>query len=189
MGVGPCDRVLGGRASARPLERRSRGAAVTRRSPAARPAAGRSTTSRGTSQAGTLAPATRRPFGRSAATLTLREPARTERSKHNRDMVFDWDKAATILADRGATDAGAYLESDYKATWRPILADGQPAPTEYVWLASGWGPPTLEISGETGVPCWRWLDETSWDGSTYWPASALAILRGAVATETREHGR
>lgn len=108
-----------------------------------------------------------------------RAAAMTELGICGRVMVFDWDKAAAILVKRHAIDADAGLENDWKATCRPVLADGKPAPTESIWLASSWGIPHLEIRGEASVPCWRWQDETTWDGSTYWPASALAILREA----------
>jgi hypothetical protein len=115
---------------------------------------------------------------------THSKAAMAETRKDGREMVFDWEKAARVIVERRATAAAAYLGNDYRATWRPILSEGRPADTEFIWLASAWGIPTLEINGETAVPCWRWTDETSWDGSTYWPAAALAILR-AGAPEDR----
>lgn len=68
-------------------------------------------------------------------------------------------------------------------------AMGGSAPTEYVWLASTWDIPAFEINEETSVPCWRWLDETNWTGDTYWPESALAILRGAAPEKLNPAGR
>jgi hypothetical protein len=109
------------------------------------------------------------------------QAALAEAAKDGRVRVFDWDKAADIITGKHLTEAAAYLANDSKSTWRPILADGRPAPTEFVWLASPWGVPTLDTGEEAGVPCWRWQEDTSWTGDTYWPASALAILHGGVS--------
>ena len=114
---------------------------------------------------------------------TYRAAAMAEKGKDGREMVFDWDKAAKLITEHSATDAAALLGRD-RPTWTQILEDGEP-PDNEVWLASTWEVPTLEISEESSVPCWRWTDETSWDGSTYWPASALGILRGATPRTPR----
>ena len=104
-------------------------------------------------------------------------------AKQDAADYFDWDKAAKLITEHSAPDAAALLGRD-RPTWTQILEDGEP-PDNEVWLASTWEVPTLEISEESSVPCWRWTDETSWDGSTYWPASALGILRGATPRTPR----
>lgn len=93
-------------------------------------------------------------------------------------MVFDWDKAARLIAERGAKSASAGLHGDWDWTGGPILSDGVPVPHDetYVYLASTWATPELEIDGET-IDCYRMESETpGWDSDTYWPESARALL-------------
>jgi hypothetical protein len=111
--------------------------------------------------------------------------------------VFDWNKAAKILRERGVKDADAGLEGDYDYTRGSILKNGKPVAAEdtYTYLASTWATPTL-IIGEDEIPCWRYRnkkqpnperpndpapteeDENDWNASTYWPKSARAIFNG-----------
>ena len=97
----------------------------------------------------------------------------------NRIRVFDWDMAAAIIVNGRIRNAGAGLGGDWAWTGGDILTDGQPVPAEdtYVYLASTWAVPQLMADGDL-LPCWIWEDETEWDSHTYWPDSALAILRG-----------
>lgn len=93
-------------------------------------------------------------------------------------MVFDWEKAASLIKERGATSASAGLCSDWDFTGGDILRDGKPVPREetYVYLASTWATPEIEIDGET-IDCYRMQSETpGWDSGTYWPQEALAII-------------
>lgn len=111
---------------------------------------------------------------------TLTAFARGQAAQGNRARVFDWDKAAAIIVNGGVQSAAAGLEDDWEYTGGDILRDGQPVPADdtYTYLASTWAMPQLLIHGEACVPCWTWEDETDWDSHTYWPDSALAILRG-----------
>lgn len=98
-------------------------------------------------------------------------------------MVFDWDKAAKIIREQGATHAGAGLSGDWEYTGGTILEGGKPVPRDetYTYLASTWATPELEIDGEY-IDCFRMQSESpGWGSDTYWPESALAILN-AVET-------
>lgn len=93
-------------------------------------------------------------------------------------MVFDWEKAANIIKERGARNASAGLSGDWEWTGGEILRDGQPVSKDdtYTYLASTWATPELEVDGET-IECYRMKSETpGWDSGTYWPEEALAIL-------------
>ena len=95
-------------------------------------------------------------------------------------MVFDWDKAAMIIKERGAMSASAGLSGDWEYTGGEILEDGKPVPKEdtYVYLASTWATPELSIDGDL-IDCFKMAGETDgWDSDTYWPESALKILNG-----------
>lgn len=100
------------------------------------------------------------------------------RAAKARMRVFDWDKAAAMIRDRKPTLAGAGLAADWNWTGGDIFKNGKPVPREdtYTYLASNWATPELELDGEK-MDCWRWKDETEWDSHTYWPDSALAILK------------
>lgn len=97
-------------------------------------------------------------------------------------MVFDWDKAAKLIKERNAQSASAGLQSDWEWTGGCILDEGKPVPEEdtYVYLASTWATPEIEIEGkvydcfimESKVPK-EWGDNYA---KIYWPKSALKIL-------------
>jgi len=94
------------------------------------------------------------------------------------EMVFDWEKAARIIKERGAVEASAGLEGDWEWTGGDILRDGKPVPEDdaYVFLSSTWATPQLEIDGER-IACFRMESTTpGWHSKTYWPPEALAIL-------------
>lgn len=95
-------------------------------------------------------------------------------------MVFDWDKAARIIRERGVARASAGLSGDWEYTGGLILQDGKPVPERdtYVYLASTWATPELEVGGDI-VPCYRMeQDAPEWGPKTYWPESARTILAG-----------
>ena len=100
-----------------------------------------------------------------------------------RGQVFDWDKAARLIRESGATSASAGLSGDWEWTGGSILTDGKPTPAAdtYVYLASLWATPELML-GEDGdlIDCGKPTEDgpDAWDAGTYWPASALAILNG-----------
>lgn len=100
-------------------------------------------------------------------------------------MVFDWDRAAEIIKERGATSAAAGLSQDWEWTGGEILKDGKPVPEDetYVYVASTWATPELEIGGEI-IDCYRMESETDgWDAKTYWPKSARSILRRKASNQ------
>src|SRR6185437_11246778 len=93
---------------------------------------------------------------------TIQAFAMAEANRGNPLKVFDWDKAAAILANGRVQHAEAGLEGDLEWTGGEILRDGQPVARDdtYVYLASTWATPLLIISGEMALPCWRHQDET-----------------------------
>lgn len=100
-------------------------------------------------------------------------------ANRNRELkVFDWDKAARIIKERNAKEAGAGLAGDWEWTGGRILAGGLLVAREdtYTYLASTWATPELEVDGET-MDCFKMQSETpGWHSGTYWPESARAIL-------------
>lgn len=95
--------------------------------------------------------------------------------------VFDWDKAAQLIRERGAKEAVAGLSSDLEWTAGPILDNGKPVTDSYTYLASNWATPVLIIDDGEEVDCWRHIgDSPGWDSGTKWPESALAILAAPV---------
>lgn len=93
-------------------------------------------------------------------------------------MVFDWDKAATIIRDRKPDYADAYLDHDREWTGGNIYKDGMPNYESYTYLASTWATPMLEIDGDS-IECFKMQHEVpEWGNGTKWPKSALNILNG-----------
>jgi hypothetical protein len=97
-------------------------------------------------------------------------------------MVFDWDKAARLIKERGATEASAGLRGDWEYTGGSIFSGGKPDMGSYTYLASTWAVPEIEINGET-LDCYIMEENVpkSWGGDfsgAKWPHSALEILRG-----------
>lgn len=94
--------------------------------------------------------------------------------------VFDWDKAAQLIKDKKPLSVSAGLSGDWEWTGGEIYTDGKPVPAEdtYVYLASTWATPEIEID-DVRYDCFKMQSETpSWDSGTYWPESALTILNG-----------
>lgn len=108
---------------------------------------------------------------------TLSAFAMGQANRGKTPKVFDWDRAAQLIKERGAESASAGLANDWESTGGPILRDGKPVDADdtYTYLASTWATPVLSIDGEH-VDCWVHTDK--WDSSTYWPESALKILAG-----------
>lgn len=109
-----------------------------------------------------------------------------EANRGNPPRVFDWNKAAEIIRDRNPESASAGLQGDMEWTGGEIWRDGEIVPREktYVYLASTWATPILEIDGEE-IPCFVTKPKTEWDSSTYWPESAKAILVRKNKSEQR----
>ncbi len=91
-------------------------------------------------------------------------------------MVFDWDKAAALIAARKPSEASAGLSGDWEYTGGTIYSAGAPVRDSYTYLASLWARPELDMDGDV-VECWKLADESGgWDAATKWPASAIAVL-------------
>ena len=96
-------------------------------------------------------------------------------------MVFDWDKAARLIAERKPQIAMAGLRGDWKNTGGMIYEDGKLITDKYTYLASPWAIPELDMDGET-VACFRFASQTPrWHAHTKWPKSAVEIYREAIA--------
>lgn len=104
---------------------------------------------------------------------------RGQMSRGNRRKVFDWNKAATIIAERRPSVASAGLGSDWEWTGGTIYEDGAPNTDSYVCVASTWAVPELDLDGDV-EECWRWEEDgEEYDASAKWPQSALDILNAA----------
>ncbi|TAK10608.1 MAG: hypothetical protein EPO32_14860 [Anaerolineae bacterium] len=115
---------------------------------------------------------------------TLSAAARGMAAQGQTHRVFDWDEAARRIVASNPREAGAGLSEDWEYTGGTIYRDGAPVPADYtyVYLSSNWAAPQLQIDGDI-EECWIWDKPESnphkWDAHTYWPDSALAILREA----------
>ena len=95
-------------------------------------------------------------------------------------MVFDWDKAARLIAQRKPRIAMAGLRGDWEFTGGVIYEDGVLVTKDYTFLASSWAVPEIDMDGET-VECYKMEAETpKWDAYTKWPKSAVEIYREAI---------
>jgi len=112
--------------------------------------------------------------------ILMEEFEKFEKGMMNRDkeqMVFDWNKAATIIAERKPIEASAGLRSDYSYTRDVIYRDGKPIKENYAYLSSNWAIPDLILDGEEVIECYKMQHEVpDWDCDTKWPDSALKIL-------------
>ena len=102
-------------------------------------------------------------------------------NRGNEPMVFDWDKAAELIKEKGIRNAGAGLRGDYGNTAGDILSDGEPVMDDYTFLASTWATPMLLIYGDDGwyseeILCYVMKSMTAWKHDTKCTKSALAIL-------------
>lgn len=94
--------------------------------------------------------------------------------------VFDWNKAALLIKERGITEASAGLAGDWEWTGGEILVDGKPTTDSYTYLASTWATPKLRTPDED-IDCFimeedvpeAWGDRFS---DIKWPKSAIEIL-------------
>ena len=96
--------------------------------------------------------------------------------------VFDWDKAATIIRERGLKNVDAGLAEDWFWTGDSILKDGKPNFDSRAYLASFWATPVMRYylgDGEAvEIECWIDSSKTEWNEKTIFPDSALKILDG-----------
>lgn len=106
----------------------------------------------------------------------------------NELKVFDWEKAARLIAERKPIEASAGLAGDWEWTGGDIWAGGAPVPPNrtYTFLASTWATPELDLDGDV-IDCFRMQSETpGWDSGTYWPPEALAIVGAALPSSTED---
>lgn len=112
---------------------------------------------------------------------TLDAFAMGEANRGKEMMVFDWDKAARLIAERKPRIAMAGLCRDWEYTGGVIYEDGVLVTKDYTFLASAWAVPELDMDGET-VDCFRLESETpGWHAHTKWPKSAVEIYREEIA--------
>ena len=118
---------------------------------------------------------------------TMTAFAMGEDNRGRERMVFDWDKAVSIIQERGLKNCGAGLESDFEYTAGSILVDGVPVTEDYTYLASNWTTPQLIIYSnkddgyfdyEETVDCWVWENATSYNESTKFPEHLIKKLTG-----------
>ncbi len=89
--------------------------------------------------------------------------------------VFDWNKAAQMIADKKILNARAGLQFDMEYTAGTILKNGEPVFDDYTFLASNWATPVIEVDGDE-TPCWSYEGECGFNSDTKWPDSALQII-------------
>lgn len=102
-----------------------------------------------------------------------------EINRHKEQMVFDWDKAARLIAEKKPKVASAGLMGDWEYTGDDIYAACEPIKDCRTYLASTWAVPGLSLDGII-VECYRMQHEVpKWNAQTKWPDSALAILESS----------
>ena len=85
-----------------------------------------------------------------------------------------------LIKDRKIQNASAGLSRDWGWTGGEIFRDGKIVSQKdtYVYLASTWATPELDIGDEV-IDCYKMQSKTDgWDSDTYWPESSRKILKG-----------
>ena len=97
--------------------------------------------------------------------------------------IFDWDKAARLIIQHGAQNAGAGLAEDWGWTGGTILEDSKVVLDSYTFLSSTWATPIVRLfnasNGCKDYECYIMESDTEWDHNTKWPESAIGILANA----------
>lgn len=93
--------------------------------------------------------------------------------------VFDWHKAAKLIRQRKPKIASAGLSQDWEWTGGRIWENGKPVARHdtYTYLASTWATPELDMDGEIRDCFVMKHKSPGWGEGTYWPQSALDILK------------
>jgi hypothetical protein len=97
----------------------------------------------------------------------------------NKQMIFDWHKAAQLIKERKPQVASAGLHSDWEYTGGVIYtAEKGIDAKEYTYLSSNWATPELDLDGEI-IPCFIDQDHNpeGWGSDTSWPDIVVAILK------------
>lgn len=105
-----------------------------------------------------------------------------EKNRDRERMVFDWRKAAEIIAERKPERAFAGLSSDLEWTGGVICERGCAVTDSYTYLASTWARPVLILNDDYDgeIECFlRESEAGGWDENTKWPDEAIAILEAA----------
>ena len=113
---------------------------------------------------------------------TMTAFAMGEANRGREQKVFDWDKAAQLIAEHKPEYAAAGLGGDWEWTGGIIYEDGEPATDSYTYLAGTWATPELEMDG-VRMDCYVMASKTEWTCDTVWPESALKILKGETTNE------
>jgi hypothetical protein len=113
--------------------------------------------------------------------LDLIQKAESLRAQDTPMKIFDWDKAARIIAERKPEIAEAGLAGDWDYTGGVIYCNGEIVTSSYLYLGSMWATPTLIVDNDE-VDCYLMESDTEWDSKTVWPDSAKEILNGANQT-------
>lgn len=100
---------------------------------------------------------------------------KSQLAKGNRQMVFDWDKAAKLIKEQSPLVASAGLGSDWEWTGGEIYRDGKPVHDSYTYLSSNWATPEIDLDGKV-LECYTYEDITDFRSDTKWPESALKLL-------------
>lgn len=107
--------------------------------------------------------------------------ARSSATNPAHAKVFDWNKAARIIAEKQPKIAAAGLAEDWNNTAGDIYRDGSTVHEgdTYTYLFSRWATPALELDDGDLIACYLLPDENEhdWDAHTYWPPTALHILQ------------
>lgn len=90
--------------------------------------------------------------------------------------VFDWDKAAKLIAEYKPDIAEAGLYEDWGYTSGVIYENCEPIYDSYTFLASTLATPILKMDGES-FDCYIMESQTNYTSETKWSKSALEILK------------
>jgi hypothetical protein len=103
--------------------------------------------------------------------------------------VFDWDKAAKIIADNNPTMALAALAESGELTETLIVKDGIPLFNNHEHLGllfTMWQTPSIAYGNADGgmqvEDCWKLAEDTiGYKPNEVWPESARKILTDSIA--------
>ena len=105
-----------------------------------------------------------------------------ETTRFDEPKVFDWDKAASIIAERKPNIAEAGLAGDMEYTSGVIYKKGKPYLNRgTTFLASTWATPVLVLNDSETIECYKYQSEVPhWGPNTFWPRSAKRIVKEAM---------
>ena len=115
---------------------------------------------------------------------TVKAFALAEANKDKTPKVFDWDKAARLIIQAGATEATAGLAGDMEWTSGPIFSGGEIDEDGYTYLESKWATPVLVLDGGEEVECFVMGNKTEGNAKTKWPDSARQIITYQIDSNT-----